>query len=254
MKKIFLLFGLLTPFLLAAQKNNVKLNLTGLGAQLIGFQYEYQATKRIGLQSTFFYRNRSAIPFAEPIDNLAKSRGLGLTGIDFTYILMNKAELGVTGLSPEVRFYLSKKKNPAFIGLFGQYENFDLKVPGLFDVRYENFSGNVEMPVVFDIRTLSAGVLLGKRWQWNRLLLDFVVIGPHFGRATALNAKIEQEVLTRLSDADRTYLKEKVIERFGLSEEYFNVGIDGSSASIRSIKNIPYLGIRGIGINVGWRF
>lgn len=249
----FCLFGI-SFSIFSQQKNAIKFNVAGPLTQTYSLQYERLLTKKISFNNTFFYRQKSLIPFGNQVDTLVKRYGVGLTGIKFNYIFMDEAKVGVKGYSPELRFYLGKKKNRPFVALFGQYEDFDMAVPASLSVLYKGLIVDVKTPVNFTFNTLSGGVLIGKQWKWNRMGLDLVVIGPHFGKAKAFYAVAQTELLSKLSEDERMYLKDKIIERFGLSGQYFALDIAGEKAEIKSVNPIPYLGIRGLGVNLSYSF
>lgn len=255
MKYLKFFFFFLFSFVLAAQdRNTVKVNLLSPVSRIWSVQYEFQINERLSINNTFFYRSKSSIPFASQIDRLAKSRGLGITGVDFEYISIDKAQIGVRGLSPELRYYFKSKRNPWFIGAFAIYEEFDMEVPATFLVRYDDFFGNVELPINFDIATISGGILLGKKFEFNRFSLDVVILGPHFGKANKVNAEVDEPLLNRLSSSDQEFLRQAVIDRFKLDEDFFNVGVSGQQAKIDAKQRIPYFGIRGFGLNLGYTF
>jgi len=249
----FCLFGI-SFSIFSQQKNAIKFNVAGPLTQTYSLQYERLLAKKISFNNTFFYRQKSLIPFGSQVDTLAKRYGVGLTGIKFNYIFMDEAKVGVKGYSPELRFYLGKKKNRPFVALFGQYEDFDMAVPASLSVLYKDLIVDIKTPVNFTFNTLSGGVLIGKQWKWNRMGLDLVIIGPHFGKAKAFYAVAQTELLSKLSEAERIYLKDKIIERFGLSGQYFALDIAGEKAEIKSVNPIPYLGIRGLGVNLSYSF
>lgn len=255
MKYCHLAFLLLFSIFVSAQdRNTVKFNLLSPASKIWTVQYEFQINERLSFNNTLFYRNKSSIPFSEQIDKLAKSRGLGITGVDFTYIFIDKAQIGIKGYSPELRYYFKSEKNPWFVGAFAQFESFDMTVPASFLVRYDDFFGNVELPVVFDISTVSGGLLIGKKFVFNRVTLDLVIVGPHIGKASKVDAQIDEPLLNRLSDDDQEFLRQGVIERFKLDENYYNVGVLGEQARINAKQKVPYFGIRGLGINLGYTF
>jgi hypothetical protein len=249
----FYLFGI-SFSIFSQQKNAIKFNVAGPLTQTYSLQYERMLTKKISFNNTFFYRQKSLIPFGNQVDTLVKRYGVGLTGIKFNYIFMDEAKVGVKGYSPEFRFYLGKKKNRPFVALFGQYEDFEMAVPASLSVLYKGLIVDVKTPINFTFNTLSGGVLIGKQWKWNRMGLDLVVIGPHFGKAKAFYAVAQTELLSKLSEDERMYLKDKIIERFGLSGQYFALDIAGEKAEIKSVNPIPYLGIRGLGVNMSYSF
>lgn len=213
-------------------------------------------TDKISLNQTFYYRNRSSIPLGHQLDVLAKRYSLGLTGVDFEHINVDLSQIGVKGYSPELRFYLGKHKNPVFLGFFGQFERIDAIIPASFEMQYEGNNFLLEkVPINFDIRSSSGGILIGKKFNFTEnIKLDVIIIGPHIGSAQKVYAVVEQELLNRLSDTDKDYMRAKIIERFNLSENYYNVSISDTKAEINAFRKVPYLGIRAVGLNLGFAF
>lgn len=251
-----LLFGSLCAY--TQQKNSLKLNVAGLPLGIYSLQYERMLGDKISFNNTFFFRAKSDIPFGGFIDNLAKNHGVGLTGIKFEYLFMNESQVGVKGYSPELRFYLGNKKNKPFIGIFGMYEDFDMKVPAMFEVvtniNNQSIPLDVKIPVNFTFHTLSGGILIGKQFRWNKVGLDLVIIGPHIGRARNFFAIGTSSRIEGLTEDEKYAFREKVKDRFGLQEKYFSMEITDKNAEIRSVKDVPFLGIRGVGLNLSYNF
>lgn len=256
MKRLLLCVFLWIPggALFGQYNNSVRFNVAGAALNLYSLQYERQLTPRLALNNTFFLRPKSDIPFGGFIDNLAKTHGVGLTGIRFDYIFMNEAQLGVKGYSPELRYYLGKKKNKAFIGVFGMYENFDMKVPAQIGVMKNGVNYEVKLPINFTFNTFSGGILIGKQFTWDRVGLDVVFIGPHIGSAGKFYAFGQNANLQGLNEEEKIFVKDRIRERFGLKDKYFSMELNDDAAEIRSIRPVPYLGIRGIGVNLSYRF
>ncbi len=243
----------------AQYKNAVKTNLTGLGLQLYSLQYERMLSENLSFNNTFFYRPKVDIPFGTAIDNLAKDKGVGLTGLKFDHIFMDEAKMGVKGWSPEFRWYFGKKNNRPFVGLFGMFEKFDMQVPAELLVKKSIDDQNdlyldVKIPINFTFETLSGGLLIGWQFNWNRIGLDFVLVGPHFGKSTNFFAQGKNEAIVGLKEHEKEFLLENVKERFGLQDKYFSMDITDTSAEIRSVKPVPYFGIRAVGLNLSYRF
>ncbi|MCA0363234.1 MAG: DUF3575 domain-containing protein [Bacteroidetes bacterium] len=248
---------LLVPVATFAQdnyKNAIKFNTLGPVSQLYSAQYELAIGKHLAFNNTFFYRPKKLIPAGETIDNLAKKHGLGLTGIKFENIFMDEAKLGMKGYSPELRYYIGKKKNRLFVSAIGQYEDFDMTVPANLAVKYKTYATDIKVPVDFTFKTYSAGILIGKQFNWRRLGVDFVIIGPHFGKAKEFYAVAQNAALKQLNQEEKQYILDKIQERFGLSDTYFSRTLVDDKAEIKSIKPVPYLGIRGLGLNLFYRF
>lgn len=249
-KTIFCFLLLLGPVAFGQYKNSFKFNLAGVPLNLYSVQYERKLTPKIAFNNTFFFRPKSLIPFGTAIDNFATKHGVGLTGIKFEYIFMNEAQLGVKGYSPELRFYLGNSKHKPFIGIFGMYEDFDMQVPAALIVR----ETEVKVPINFTFNTFSGGILIGKQFQWKRIGLDVVIIGPHLGVANDFVAFGTNPLIQNLSEQDKYEVKERVKERFGLRDKYFNMEITDQSAEIKSVRSVPYFGIRGVGFNLSYSF
>jgi hypothetical protein len=249
-KIIICLLVLLGPVAFGQYKNSFKFNLTGAPFNLYSIQYERKLNSNISFNNTFFYRLKSGIPFGEFIDKVAKERGVGLTGIKFEYIFMNEAHVGVKGYSPELRFYFGKSKHRPFVGVFGMIEDFDMQVPAELLVK----NMEVKVPIDFTFTTLSGGILIGKQFQWDRIGLDIVIIGPHLGVANDFMAFGRNSAIQNLSDHDKNEVKEQVKQRFGLRDKYFTMDITDESAEIKSIRSVPYFGIRGVGLNLSYSF
>ena len=195
--RFFIVFLVLltTSSSFAQYKNSIKFNVAGPLSQLYSAQYERKIGNHFSFNNTFFYRQKSLIPLGVQVDTLAKRHGVGITGIKFQYIFMNEARLGVKGYSPELRYYIGKKKNRAFVSIIGQYEDFDMSVPASLAILYKGLVVDAKVPVNFTFNTLSGGLLVGKQFQFNRIGLDLVIIGPHFGTANAFYGLAETELL-----------------------------------------------------------
>lgn len=232
-----------------------KINITSPVASLYSAQYEKSLTRGISFLVTGFYRPEKLIPFGTQLDNIAKNRGLGLTGVDFQYIFVNEAAIGVKGASPELRFYMGKSKNRPFFSVFGQYEAFTMNVPASLNINYQGRDIDVKAPIDFKINTLSGGVLVGKQFRLGkRLGADIVLIGPHFGKAKRVDATVAQGLLKMLTDAERDIMKERIIERFKLDETYYDAAVTSESATLKAKRQVPYFGLRGAGINLSYYF
>jgi hypothetical protein len=255
----FLFFFCFISFSLSAQKelkNSLKVNAAGAVTGIISVQYERMLTSNWSFNNTFFYRDKSQIPLGPQFDKLAKKHSLGLTGVDFEYIFVDLAQIGVKGYSPELRRYFGDKNNRWFVGLFGQFEDFEATIPASLEARYDGQVYTLDkVPINFDIRTISGGLLIGKQFKFGkRLFLDFVIIGPHFGKAQKVYAAVETSILSRLNEGDKLFLRDKIIDRFRLSDQYFEVTVGDEKAEINAFKKVPYLGIRGVGLNLGFSF
>lgn len=252
--RIIALFLFLSFSGFSQYKNSIKTNLAAAATQIYTLQYERTLNSNWSINATLFYRPKNDILFGDLIDDIAKEHGVGVTGIKFEYIFMDEAKIGVKGVSPELRYYIGKKKNRAFIGLFGMYEDFDMQVPAEFEIPKDGYNVIAKIPVNFTFQSLSGGVLIGTQFKWDRVGLDIVFAGPHFGQARDFYAAGTNSNLENLTESEKEQLRSNVKERFGLTDKYFEFTIGEGSAEIKSVKNIPYFGIRGFGFNLSYNF
>jgi hypothetical protein len=232
----------------------IKVNLLGPLTGLYSAQFETNASKRVSFLLTGFYRQQSGIPFAQEIDNLAKSRGLGITGVNFEYIFIDQAEIGVKGVSPELRFYLSRKKHPTFIGFFGQYTDIDMLVPASLPIVIRDQFLEIILPINFKIKSITGGLLLGKSFRFGRIGVDAVIIGGQIGRAYKVNATVNQSLISQLNNEEKESLRQGVIDRFGIDESYYDTEVINDGATLNQKKRVPFFGIRGAGLNLAYYF
>ena len=237
-------------------KNSFKVSLPGIYSKIYAAQYERVLTKNLSLNTTVFYRPETSIPFGQEIDKIAKRHGLGITGVNFENLAIDLSQIGVKGFSPELRYYFGQRKNRTFVAAFGQYEKFDAIIPASLQARYQNQVVELsKVPIDFDIRTISGGLMIGRQWRPAKwLAVDFVLIGPHLGKGQKVYAVVQNPLLSRLDESDKEYLREKIIERFQLNEDYYEVSVADDKAEINAYRKVPYLGIRGFGVNLGVYF
>lgn len=223
---------------------------------MLSVQYERRLGKHWSFNNTFFYRKRSQIPLGNEFDQLAKKYSLGLTGVDFEHIFVDQAHLGVIGYSPELRYYFGERKNRWFLGLFGQFEKFDAIIPASMDATYQGQVIEIsKVPISFDIRTSSGGILIGKQFMLAKnLYLDVVIIGPHIGTGNKVYALVQEDLLGQLNESDRQNLEASIYQRFDLNRKYYQVTVTEDKAEINAFRKVPYASIRGFGLNLGFYF
>jgi hypothetical protein len=255
MKKfIFLL--LISASIFAQKKgpqNTVKLNVSGLGIKMLGVSFERKINKSLSFNQNVFFRPKVLIPFGNIIDKVAKNQGVGLTGIKFEYIFLDQAKVGFGGYSPELRWYLGKKKKTV-LGVFAQYEKFAAKVPASLPVRTSGYILEVTTPINFNFQTISGGISIGRKFSWDKISAEFIIIAPHPGIATGFDVNLQNESFAKFTADDKQFIKEKLQERFGVADKYFQTDITNQGAFIKSIKPVPYFGIKGLIVNLGYSF
>lgn len=245
MKKWLFVFICL-PFISEAQvpvlsgKNIVKLNLSSLVAKNFHLTYERKLTGRISASLGFRTMAKGSLPFKSTFENL-------VDGTDFNF---NNFKIGNTAFTPEIRFYLGKGNLRGFyVAPYMRFASFDITAP--IKYTYNAGSGNVtdEAPVSGKITSTSGGLMFGTQHRIFKVLtLDIWIIGGHYGsskgdlRVTkAFNTQQERDaVKAELDGIDAKPFKFK------------NAVVTSTGASIQA--DGPWAGIRGAGINIGFRF
>lgn len=245
MKK-WLILLICIPFISEAQvpvlsgKNIVKLNLSSLVAKNFHVTYERKLTGRISASLGFRTMAKGTLPFKSTFENL-------VDGTDFNF---NNFKMGNTAFTPEIRFYLGKGNLRGFyVAPYMRFASFDITAP--IKYTYNNGSGNVtdEAPVSGKIKSTSGGLMFGTQHRIFKVLtLDIWIIGGHYGSskgdlsvAKAFNTQQERDaVKAELDGIDAKPFKFK------------NAVVTSTGASIQA--DGPWAGIRGAGINIGFRF
>jgi hypothetical protein len=160
----------------------------------------------------------------------------------------------VKGVSPELRFYLSRKKHPTFIGFFGQYTDIDMLVPASLPIVIRDQFLEIILPINFKIKSITGGLLLGKSFRFGRIGVDAVIIGGQIGRAYKVNATVNQSLISQLNNEEKESLRQGVIDRFGIDESYYDTEVINDGATLNQKKRVPFFGIRGAGLNLAYYF
>lgn len=215
--------------------NLVRVNLSALVFRNISVEYERKVNHRHSV--TF---NIHTIPFGKlPFQSFAQNL------IDKAYVDMNLAKIGSVGATASYRFYNRKR------GVFGgfyfapmlNYNRYNSALP----IQYNSgktglFTGN--------INTFTGGLQVGAQYKLaQNIYLDIWLIGPSYGFSSGtlnFNGSLsinEQAILSAEIEDLRNSLPIYVIK---------SKDVNSNGATI--IEQGPWAGLRGLGINLGFRF
>ncbi len=245
MKKIALAIVLL-PLLATAQKNTLKVNLSSLIAKNYHVTYERKLSKRTSFSLGFRYMPNGEVPFQDQFEKI----------IDDPDVNIGRYRMGNTAITPEFRFYMSRKGQRGFyIAPYGRYASFNMTVP----IKYSSTTvlGTVKKDADFEgtITSISGGLMFGVQYPISKhFVLDIWLIGAHYGSSSGdlnvnFNPKLNNTPPNDEVSSLRTELNSLKPEPFKITSTVAN---DGSSAQIKS--DGPWAGVRGLGINIGFRF
>ena len=248
MNKTIALFLLLPLFSLAQEKtspagvpkNIVRWNLSSMVLGNYHFTYERALSKKISLSFSYRFMPTGTIPFKDYFDNNLQSGDVKFSEIT----------VGNSAITPELRFYLGKGNMKGFyLAPYLRFSTFNATTP----ISYTSTSGGSAVEKTGDftgkITATSGGIMLG--WQFNlskKLLLDFQIIGAHYGNC---NGNLNLITVVPLSPSDQTSLQNSLN---GIKIDPFNITSTVNSSGANIKVSGPWGGIRGANIGIGFRF
>lgn len=242
---MFLLL-LCIPFFADAQvpvlsgKNIFKLNVSSLAAKNFHLTYERKLTGRISASLGFRTMAKSTLPFKSAFESI----------VDESDFNLNEFKMGNTAFTPEIRFYLGKGNLRGFyVAPYLRFATFDITAP--IKYTYNNGSGNTttEAPLSGKITSTSGGIMFGTQHRiFKVLVLDIWIIGGHYGKSKGDLAVVKSFPTQQERDA----LKQELDNIDASPFKFKNANVTATGATIQS--DGPWAGIRGLGINLGFRF
>jgi hypothetical protein len=223
------------------QVNLVKLNLTALVLKNYSLQYERTLNRKVSVAVAFRTMPSTTLPFKNAIVKQVGDDDPDTKNTIETFELSNFA------ITPEIRFYLSKKGygRGFYLAPFYRYASFKTSTLN-FDYEGAGTSGTISLSGKLTANT--AGLLLGSQWLLGkRVSLDWWILGPHYGSGTgdfsgkssrALTSQEQNDLREQLEDID-----------IPLTDKTVNVNANGASMKLDG----PWGGIRS-GISLGFKF
>lgn len=216
--------------------NMIKLNLSSLILKNFSLQYE----RRIGKRTTVAL-NGHWMPFGR----LSLSQIMKRV-INDPAVPVQDFRLGISGIVPEFRYYLSKRGafQGFYLGAFLAYNEYKTDLPITYDndTKTGVFNGK--------LTTLTGGLQIGAQWNLGRrVYLDWWIIGPNFG-----NAKGDLDFRGPLTPSEQDDIRQGIEE---IKEDVpvnsiksYEVNSQGAFIDVKG----PWLGLRGMAFNLGFRF
>lgn len=214
--------------------NAVKFNVTGIIAKNYSLQYERIFNKLIAGAVSFRTMPSTTLPFKNTI----------LKNIDTddpdVINAIKTAKLSNIAITPEVRFYVSRKGygQGFYVAPFYRYANFKADNVRLYYA--EPYDPNVHIDLSGKLNGNTVGILLGSQWNLGKhFLLDWWILGPHYGGSNGNIIGVSDHVLTepeqelikqKLDDLDIPFTDKTVY----VDENGARVKLNGSWAGIRA--------------------
>lgn len=235
-------------------KNLFKLTASDILFTGLGISYEREILPHFGLQIHIRYCDNYQIPVVLLVDNFLNGAvSKQLKNLDlFNTILKNYS------FTLEPRFYSRGRKNLHFYwGPYLRYENVEINIP------FNLYNNNVDPPekkkLIIDgvINGIYAGINIGIRKNLSpRWVFEFDIFGIGYGEAEykvifkanefPLTPDDQQEIRADIESVNSTAKQNNIILqnfKYNVQERFVNISFTG-----------PYIGIRGIGASIVYRF
>ena len=225
-----------------SKSNIVKMNLSALAFKNLSFQYERVVAPKMSVALGVSLMPQSSLPFSGRLNEEFGDNEDAKRAIETT-------KLGQFSITPEVRFYLGKKRAPRgfYLAPFARYTRMS------FEQKYQFTASNdiVYNPLIKGtINNFGGGLLIGAQWALsNKITLDWWIAGPLYGSSKG-HLKGTDDFST-MSDDDMRDL-ENDIEDFDIPLTKVEATVAQNQVDVKLTG--PYAGIRAFGIALGFRF
>lgn len=223
------------------KKNIIKVNLMALPLKNFSFQYERVLSKHISLALGVRTMPSSGLPF--------QSTFVSIADVTDQQTIDNLAAFKTSNfaLTPELRFYLSKKGygRGFYIAPYYRYAKFSSEE---LPVEYTSGSTTATIRLKGDIATHNAGLMFGAQWKLGKAVsLDWWILGAHYGQSSGTLTGTASQALTQQEQTD---LRSE-IESLDIPLTKIRAEVTANSA--KAIFDGPWAGVRS-GLTLGIRF
>ncbi|MCH5600044.1 DUF3575 domain-containing protein [Niabella ginsengisoli] len=196
-------------------KNIVKLNITSPILKNYAVQYERVINKRLSIAVSGRIMPATTIPLKGFI-----KRQIIQEDNQLVSDIINKVDFSNFAITPEVRFYLSKKGygEGFYVGPYYRFAKYKMHATTLsYEVEADQ---SYDLSLSGDLSTNTVGILIGSQWHLSKhFSLDLWIAGPSFGGASGniigisnqtLPAEAQDELRTYLDNIDIPFVRESI--------------------------------------------
>ena len=239
---VFFLLFFISYSILHAQKNvelnnMAKLNVSSLAFKSIHLQYERKIGKRTTLALGYSTIPTGSLAFQSFYEKQINNPRINIS--DF--------KLGTSILTPEFRYYYGKKGafHGFYMAAYVRFGNYHIEGP----ISYNSTTDSTKK-AVFDgnIKMISGGILLGSSFVLSKnLYLDWWIAGGSLGTASG-----RVSAASDLHNPDDQDGLKKALNSTSIPLTHIENEVTATGATVTSTGTV--VGIRGLGINIGFRF
>lgn len=221
------------------KKNAVKLNLSSLAYKNIGIQYERAFHPKLTVAAQIRFMPKGSLPFTSALDG-ASGDSLDITSI----------KVGGWAITPELRFYPRHAMKGFYLAPYLRIRNISMDAPG--GISYvDNNNASKKIDLSGNMFSIGGGLMIGSHFNIGKSFsLDWFIIGVHF---TSSNLKLNAGGLN-LSAADQSKIEADALST--LSDQNFikKYSVDATPTGVDLTGKFGMVGLRGFGLNFGYRF
>jgi hypothetical protein len=222
-------------------KNLFKVNLTAIAFKNYSFQYERVINRKISFAIAYRTMPSSSLPFKNTILDASNNNQDTKDAID-------ALRLSSTAITPEIRFYLSKKGygRGFYIAPFYRHATFEANNMKFTYTNSLNSESSISLAGKLTANT--GGLLFGTQYALGKhVCIDLWFFGPHYGSGIG---NFSGTTSTPLTQAEQNDIKQQ-LEDFDIPLTTKTITVDANGAAIKL--DGPWGGIRS-GISLGFKF
>lgn len=221
------------------KKNAVKLNLTSLAYKNIGIQYERAFHPKLTAAAQIRFMPKGSLPFTNSLDAAAGD------SLDISAI-----KVGSITFTPEFRFYPKKAMKGFYLAPYLRIRRVSIDAPNAI-----SYTDNNNIPQKVNLNgsmfTIGGGLMIGSHFNIGKSFsLDWFILGAHF---TTNNLKLSSDGMN-ISATDQHKIESEALE--SLSDQKFikKYTVDAHKSGVDLTGKFNMVGLRGFGLNFGYRF
>ena len=225
------------------RKNIPKFAPTGLVFGNFQFQYERVLNRKFSMALTYSTIPQGDLPFKDVISKAVESE----EEEDDINRYIENTSLKYSSFTPELRIYFGDGYGKGFyLAPFYRHSEYSIKD---IEIYYDSDSGGEEtMDTKGNISTNTFGLQIGSQFNLgSRLVLDWFIIGPHYGSGKGDLVGITEESLTENEQENLSGVLDEI--DFPIGDFSHEVNSKGAKINIDG----PWGGIRA-GLALGYRF
>jgi hypothetical protein len=132
--------------------------------------------------------------------------------------------------------------------LYGRYTTMQLN----YNYTYAGSLQNYNIPLKNNLKGFGGGLMIGSKYLIaKRFTFDWYIIGGHYGKLKGDG--IGAANLSTLTASDRQNVKDDIEDKFVIADKsYVTATVENSG--VKTHVDAPFIGIRGLGFNLGIAF